>query len=180
MTTTDENYSNQGVESRAVRAVYLDASALVKLYVKEEDSDRLEKFVQKEANRYTTTMCFYETLNVLKRKWLKKQISKEEYLKTSLGITAWFSFQPRFEYDVDLLNRTDFYKVEEVVKKYDLDISDAFQIVSVRDGPFSHLVDADAPGCPKNTLLVTADKKLAEVARKEGIRSWFITEEPPP
>lgn len=46
MTTTDENYSNQGVESRAVRAVYLDASALVKLYVKEEDSDRLEKFVQ--------------------------------------------------------------------------------------------------------------------------------------
>jgi len=71
------------------RAICLDASALVKLYVEELGSDIVQKFVNTEPTRYTTPFCYFEALNVLKVKWLyRKEISKEEYHTATLSLTA--------------------------------------------------------------------------------------------
>ena len=55
-----------------------------------------------------------------------------------------------------------------------LSLANAFQIVSVKEGYFSHLVN------DSKTVLVTADKLLAAAARAEGLRVWSAMEEPPP
>jgi predicted nucleic acid-binding protein len=64
--------------------------------------------------------------------------------------------------------------VQEISDKYSLDLSDAFQILSVKEGYFSALIDESS------TILVTADEALAKAARSEGIRSWYFLEEPEP
>jgi predicted nucleic acid-binding protein len=162
-------------DSKAVRANLLDASALVKLFVKEDGSDILNKYLRKEAIQYTTPICFYETLNVLKVKWLyRKEITQQKYLSASFGILAWFSASSYSVKDVDFLSPDTFRNVQAIMNRYGLDISDAFQIVSVKDGYFSRLV-ADS-----RTVLVTADEALATAARKENLLSWYILKDPPP
>jgi hypothetical protein len=61
-----------------------------------------------------------------------------------------------------------------MVGKYQLDLSDAFQILSVKIGFAAHLSGGS------QTILVTADKKLAKAARAEGLRVWSVLEEPTP
>ena len=159
--------------SEAVRANCLDASALVKLYVEEKGSDILKKYFEKEATWYTTPICFYEALNVLKRKWLKCNMTREEYMAASFKMAAQFSCSSQIIPDVDFLSPSVFKDVQEIAKKHDLDLSDSFQIVSVKYGYFSRLAG------DSKTVLVTADKALADAARKECILSWYIFNEPP-
>jgi predicted nucleic acid-binding protein len=58
--------------------------------------------------------------------------------------------------------------------RYSVDLSDAFQILSVKKGYFSPL-SGDS-----KTILVTADKTLAKIARAEGIKAWYFLTEPKP
>jgi hypothetical protein len=53
-------------------------------------------------------------------------------------------------------------------------MSDAFQILSVKEGYFSGLVG------DSSTVLVTADEGLAKVARIEGVKSWYCLGEAEP
>jgi hypothetical protein len=55
-----------------------------------------------------------------------------------------------------------------------LDLSDAFQIMSVKRGYFSSLTNDSA------TVLVTADNSLAQAARSEGLRVWNVNLDPAP
>lgn len=59
-------------------------------------------------------------------------------------------------------------------EKHGLDLSDAFQIHSVKEGFFSNMCG------DSKTYLVTADKKLAKAARAEELRVWSVLEEPAP
>jgi hypothetical protein len=60
-----------------------------------------------------------------------------------------------------------------MIDKYQLDLSDAFQILSVK--AFApHMIGGS------RTILVTADKELAKAARAEGLRVWSVLEEPAP
>jgi len=163
------------INSRAVRANCLDASALVKLYVREEGSDVLQRYFQDQATPYTTPLCFYEALTTLKVKWLyRKEITKDEHLKASFSMAAWFSHVSKQVRDLDLLSPIVFRDARSIVERYGLDLSDAFQILSVKEGFFSALT-ADS-----RTVLVTADKELANGAKQEGILAWYILEEPLP
>jgi len=66
----------------AARANCFDTSALLKLYVTEVGSEIIREYARKEATRYTTPFCYYETLNMLKVKWLyRKDITEKEYYK---------------------------------------------------------------------------------------------------
>jgi hypothetical protein len=56
-----------------------------------------------------------------------------------------------------------------------LDLSDAFQIVSVKESFGAHMWRGDS-----RTILVTADRKLAKAARAEDLRVWSVLEEPAP
>jgi predicted nucleic acid-binding protein len=167
------------MNSIAVRANCLDASALVKLYVKENGSDILEGYLQNQATRYTTLLCFYEALTVLKVKWLYKKdpkdsITRDQYLEAAYSMSAWFTHVSRRYKDLDFLSHDVFHNARSIAERYCVDLSDAFQILSVKEGCFSGLAG------DSKTLLVTADKKLAVVAKKEGICAWYILGEPAP
>ena len=60
------------------------------------------------------------------------------------------------------------------MERTDLDLSDAFQLLSVKFGYFSSLVGESS------TVLVTSDKGLAKEARGIGIRVWSVMEEKAP
>ena len=53
---------------KLIRIHYLDASAIVKLFITEEGSERLQRYFGEEANFYTTSLCFAEALGALKVK----------------------------------------------------------------------------------------------------------------
>lgn len=158
-----------------VRANCLDASAIVKLYSNEDGSDILTEYIKNDPAYYTTPFCYFEALNVLKVKWLyRKEISQEEYRKATFSLTVWFSHVARRVKDIDFTSPTVFRKVQRIANRYKIDLSDAFQILSVKEGYFSHLTGEST------TILVTADEKLASAAKKEGIKSWHLLNEPAP
>lgn len=162
--------------SPAPRANCFDASALVKVFTLEPGSDVVsEYFNQRSPTKYTTPFCFYETLSVLKVKWLyRKELTQAEYSEAAFRLTAWFGAATRHAKDIDFQDPLVFSKVRDIEKRYSLDWSDAFQIMSVKDGYFSHLVN------DSRTILVTADENLAKAARAEGIKCWYVIGEPEP
>ena len=163
-------------EDLPVRANLFDASALVKVFSDEYDSVVIQTFLNQHApTRYTTPFCFYEALNLLKSKWLhRKELSEAQYRDKALRLVAWHGTATRYGQDIELTEPTVLFSVLALVEKYSMDVSDAFQIQSVKSGYFSCLVESSA------TLLVTADRKLAEIARNEGIKAWYFPEEPIP
>jgi predicted nucleic acid-binding protein len=159
----------------AYHANCFDASALVKLYISENGADIVRSYFRSEGTKYTTPFCFYEALNVLKVKWrYRKEITKDQYLHASLDLTAWYGAASERVNDLDFTSPMIFADAQRLVDKTSLDLSDAFQILSVKSGYFSDLVGNS------RTILVTGDKELADAARAEGIRAWNFMEEPAP
>ena len=158
------------------RANCFDASALIKVFTLEAGSDLVrDYFNHRSPTKYTTPFCFYETLNVLKVKWLyRREITKVEYTDAAFGLVAWFEASTRYAKDIDLKDPIVFFKVRELAERHSLDLSDAFQILSVKAGYFSHLINAS------QTVLVTADEVLAKAARMEGVKSWYCLGEAEP
>ena len=129
--------------------------------------------------KFTTSLCFYETLTLLKvNHFYKKTLNLQEYYKATLDLCSWFGAvvvpyypEPKF------LSSTVFFEGQKLVDKHQklkLDLSDAFQIISVKDGFASYIKGGS------QTILVTADSKLAIAARSEGLRVWSVLEEPAP
>lgn len=158
------------------RANCFDASALIKVFTLEEGSVIVrEYFYNHSPTKYTTPFCFYETLNVLKVKWLYRHlITKDEYTNAAFQLVAWFKASTRYAQDIDLRNPIVFARVRELAERHSLDLSDAFQIISVKEGYFSHLINES------QTILVTADEALAKAARIEGVKSWYCLGDPEP
>jgi predicted nucleic acid-binding protein len=156
----------------AARANCLDASALVKRYVNEEGSDRLRQYLQTESTVYTTWFCYFEALGVLKVKLLYKKppemITDAEYHTACSEISAGFFASSINIRDPSFNTPAVFEECRSIAKRHSLDYSDAFQIFSVRKGYFSPLSGES------KTILITADKKLADAARREGIRTWNL------
>ena len=67
-----------------------------------------------------------------------------------------------------------FTEVENLARKHKIDVSDAFQIVSVKKHYFSR------PEFRSKPILITADKPLADAARMEKIHVWYCVHEPEP
>jgi len=158
------------------RANCFDASALIKVFTREQGSDLVrDYFNNRSPTKYTTPFCFYETLNVLKVKWLyRKEITKDEYTDAAFKLVAWFEASTRHGSDIDLKNPIVFSKVRELAERHSLDLSDAFQIFSVKEGYFSCLIN------DSQTVLVTADEALAKAAKIEGVKSWYCLGWPEP
>ncbi len=157
------------------RADFFDASALAKVYCDEPGSTRVREYFRSRATKYTTPFCFYETMNVIKGKWkYKGEIALDRYLEAAFQLTAWYgASSPKVE-DLDFTDPLTFAEARAISERNGLDLSDAFQILSVKKGYFSVLVKESA------TILVTADKELSAAAKSEGLRSWNFMTEPPP
>lgn len=160
---------------RAARADFFDASALAKIYSDEPRSDLVRDYFGSRPTKYTTPFCFYEAMNVLKGKWKHKgQLTLEQYLNAAFRLTSWYGASSSKIKDLDFADPTTFAKAKEIAERSQLDLSDAFQILSVKMGYFSVLINESS------TILVTADKELAEAAKKEGLRVWNLMEESAP
>ena len=181
-----------------VRTHLLDATALVKLVVDEDKSDRVRKYYRSQSVFWTTSVCFSEALGVLKRKWLNK--SKQPKCK----MISWFQFsrkQNKFAIDaistenyycaseelvallrndsisleeVPFTDRSIYDETETLSKKYKLDIIDAFQLVTLLRGFPSKMIGGS------KTIFITADRKLAKAAKSEGLRPWNCMKESSP
>jgi len=159
----------------AARADFFDASALAKVYTQEPCSDVARQYFNSRPTKYTTPFCFYEALNVLKGKWKHKgQLSLDEYLDAAFRLTAWYGASSSKVKDLNFTEPTTFAEAKTIAQRSQLDLSDAFQILSVKKGYFSVLVN------DSTTVLVTADAELAKAARAEGLRVWNLTTEPVP
>lgn len=161
--------------NRAVRANCFDASALLKLYVPEEGSDILREYWGSESTKFTTSFCLYETLSLLKVCYFyRKTINLETYKNSSLDLCSWFSAVSVNIREMPFLSPEVFFSAQKIAEIYNLDLSDALQLLSVKEGYFSQM------SCKSKTILVTADKKLADAARTEGLRVWNLLMEPIP
>lgn len=159
----------------AIRTHYLDASAIVKLFVVEENSDVLRKYFNDHSTFYTTSLCFSEAIGVLKVKWMyRREITQDQYLAAMNDLMASFAYESIGIDEIEIKDREVFREVERLVETYSLDISDAFQIYTLKTGFFSVLAGDSKP------ILITGDSGLAEATRNEGLRVWDCMTEPSP
>lgn len=156
-----------------IRTHYLDASAIVKLLVREEGSEKLESYSHEHINFRTTALCVGEALGVLKVKhFYRKELDREAYFCATEILAGWISKTGGLEIEeANLADRDVFHEIEHVCKKYSLDLSDGLQILTLKKGFFSSLTRDSAP------ILITADDKLAEAAKSEGGRVWHVLRE---
>ena len=158
--------------------IYLDASVAVKLCVVEEGSVRLEDFIDQKwaAHLHIMEFAFYETLGVLKRKLLRRELDRAHDPSAIAQITGLvedkrIKIDPSFRPD-------SFHHVPgicELAERYTLDWSDALQIYTMLKGKwFGFRYESTA-------ILATADGVLEEAARREGLRVWNpLKEDRPP
>ncbi len=160
------------------RANYLDASAIIKVVVAEPDSLPVTEYFKGPHAFYMTSLCLAEALGVLKAKYFSHQhithITEKGYLNRSYLLTQYVK-NGRIKLDeVPITDPQVFEEVETIVKKYQIDISDALQIVTIRKGKFSNTVGES------QSLLITADGELAKAARNERLNVWDCVREPSP
>lgn len=171
--------------SHAARVSFFDASALAKVFAQEPGSEIIRPYFESEPTKYTTQFCFYEALNVLKNSRLPKdqikpkaknktQLSQDEYLSAANRLFNWFRTSSRNINDIEFTKPETFAEAQRIAAGTGLDLSDAFQILSVKSGYFSPLCGDSA------TVLVTADKGLSIAARAEGLRVWYFMSEAAP
>jgi len=156
---------------------YFDASVAVKIVTDEDGSDLIQEYMKKNASYHfhITDFVFYEVLSVLKRKWCSKEITFDKYRSSVYAFGAHLhdsEIQIDSEYRPD--NLTIIVELEEIVRKYKLDYSDALQLFTVLNGKWT----SSCHEC--KTIFVTTDKALASAAKLEGLRTWHFLKEPPP
>jgi predicted nucleic acid-binding protein len=166
--------------SEAIKVKYLDASALVKLYVNENGSQQIREFFNSNTNFFTTWLCLAEALGILKSKWVGPQskdvatkIETDMYFEATRKLIINWRMRIEFD-DLELIDPTVPLKVEEMAKNYNLDYSDALQLITLKYGKYSFFALESA------SVLITADKGLASAAASEGIRVWNCTVGPAP
>jgi predicted nucleic acid-binding protein len=152
--------------------IYLDASAALRLVLREPGFENLRKCLHLRGSQMTT-LCFAEALGVLKRKWQRRQLSDEQYLGCCYLLLHGCRITLE---DTGLEDRQTFMQASRIARKHKLDLSDALQLLTVKYGKFRQLV------AESKTLLITADGDLASAAKAEGLRVWNCEKEstPPP
>jgi predicted nucleic acid-binding protein len=159
----------------AARANCFDASALLKLYVQEDGSDKLRKYWNREPTKFTTSLCFYEALTLLKVcHFYRKVLDVDAYKRSTLDLCAWYGAVSESIPELNFLSPEVFFAAQRTAEEHKIDLSDAFQIHTLKEGFFSHL-SADS-----KTILVSADRDLVKAARAEGLRVWSILDESAP
>ena len=158
-----------------IRTHYLDASAIVKLLVNEPCSNTMRSYFKSRSNFYITSICFAEALGVLKVKCVyRSEIDRETYFAACDHLMSLVSENNLHIDEISISDIKVFSEVERLSKKYSIDVSDSFQIYTLRQGMCSYFTGESQP------FLITADKRLAYAARDEGLKAWNCMHEPEP
>ena len=155
------------------KASYLDASAAVKLMLPETGSDRVRAYFDGRGGFHMTSLCMAEALGFFKRKMLRFEISRDGYFASCYLLLNYLSSRIHID-DVQITDQTIFLKAVEIARRYELDLSDSLQLISIKEGKFRHYVQESNP------LFITADRSLAAAARAEKLRVWDCEQEPAP
>ena len=159
-------------ESIDIKIKYLDTSSIVKLYLEEEGSPYFRDYFNNHTNLCTALMTFYEAMNVLKSKLIKKNKKKYYEAVTDLAIHGWGG-KIQLE-TIDLSSMEIFKEVSNLSVEHNLDIADAIQIYAILKGKYSHFTRDSA------SVLITADEPQERAAIKNGIRVWNCRKVPKP
>jgi predicted nucleic acid-binding protein len=160
-----------------VKAHYIDASALVKLVAEDEDEtsgrEVFRKYYFSHGLMRSSSFCVAECLSAFKLKFVRKKISASDYVRY---IREFYRLViSRLQLEDLQFHAPEFQsEVERLIHQYGLDFVDAAQIVTLLKGKFAGLVGES------QSILITADRRLADVARLEGARVWECTTEPSP
>ena len=152
---------------------YYDANCLVKLVVNEKWSKELKNhFYAIESTVVTTSFCFYEALGVLKTKWVRKNredsISKEHYLAASEELCALIEDGNLQLEELPFYQAESFSAAQEITNKYGIDLSDAFQLITLKNGMMAQLETTITPE------LITEDKEIRKAAKEIGFSALTI------
>jgi hypothetical protein len=93
-------------------------------------------------------------------------LTKEVYSRAATDLVAWFRTSRSGIRVLDFTDNEVFCDAKGLAMDSDLDLSDAFQLLSLQAGYFAHLIGGSA------TLLVAADRALAYAARTRGLPIW--------
>jgi len=150
-----------------VKAHYLDASAAVKLVCGEPGAEVIRKYFEDNAVFQITDLCFAEALGVLKAKrFFRGKLSQEQYEKACFLL---LSYVDEGQIQIEqVATRPLFFAAREIMRRYGLDLSDALQVLTVKEGP------RGTGAGESKTVLVTADDALAVAAESEGLRAWNV------
>ena len=157
-----------------LRFFWLDTSAIVKLFIKEQGSDVIsEVFSHRPGdNFYSTEYCIYEFFNVLKRKLTNECFPLENYLRAIFILQSHVRSRALKLYSFDSNYVQLFNDTRDIIRKYSLDYTDAIQFVLMKQGFLSGLAGESKP------VLVSSDKDMVKAAKSENIRTWNPEEGP--
>ncbi|MBU0730253.1 MAG: type II toxin-antitoxin system VapC family toxin [Proteobacteria bacterium] len=156
---------------KTINAYYLDASALIKLYISEKRSEIVNKLVAKQSQIYTTTLCVAEALRVFKRVHLVKQKppNTKAYANCCLDLISTINDENIIIDDQSFLDRETYEETEKLILKYEIDLSDMLQILSIK----SSLPQRSEI----KTFLITDDEGLFCAAKCENINTIWLRDQ---
>ena len=110
--------------STATRANCFDASALLKLYLQEDGSNELRTYWNREPTKFTTSLCFYEALTLLKAcHFYRKTLNVEAYKKATLDLCAWYGAISKDIPELNFLSPAVFFAAQRTAEKHKIDLS---------------------------------------------------------
>ena len=158
----------------ALRTHYLDTSAILKLLFEEDGSQQLREYFREHSIFFTTSLCFAETLGAIKARYVRKEFPHEKYLFICHRFMMFVTNRNIAIEEISIVNHPVNHFVEKFAEDYGLDISDAFQLYTLKESFVNKF------GGESKTILITADEALADAARKEQLRVWDCLRENPP
>ncbi len=155
-----------------IKTYFFDTSIILKLLLSEENSDEARKIVN-DPNCWVCTswILIAEALSVLKRKWLRKKLSKKEYDSKIYFLFSLMEEGRVKPIDVEGKKLAAYGNViVGLGRKYgDLDIADLLQLSAISNNRFLKGLAAES-----RPILVTSDRRLNGAARQEGISTQFL------
>lgn len=137
--------------------IYFDTSALVKRFVTEEGSDRVERLIAEAAAVATAKIAYPEIYSGLTRKWREKDLSRSDYELACRQLEMDWESYVRIDLDDAILQIS-----RDLIRRYPLRGFDAVHLASA-----AYL--QKALGEP--IAFVAADKRLLEAAQKESLET---------
>jgi predicted nucleic acid-binding protein len=119
------------------------------------------------------SLCMAEALGVFKRKMLRSELSRDRYFASCYLLLNYVGNRIHID-DLEISDQAIFLKASALARQYGVDLSDALQLVSVKEGKFRNYVQES------KTVFATADRSLASAARAENLRVWDCEREATP
>src|SRR6266699_4677676 len=120
------------MNTRYMHLSHVDASAAVKLVIDEPGSSNLRSYFSDRGGFFITGLCLAEALGVFKRRRLSQDISSDQYFSYAYLLLTYVKQNRIHIDDIQLSDLEIFLKAEEIARQYNVDLSDALQLVSVK------------------------------------------------